>query len=198
MIIAVDIDDTLADFKTHFVQFMNSKNSEKNQKYSVESWTTYDLCKSYNMTYEEILGLITGFYQADAFDDIKPNKGAVDAITKIAKSHKLVAITARPDFIASRTQQWIDKHFPGMFSQIYFTEQWKYSDRNDKKAKLCKEIGATVIIEDAHHYSTHCLAEGVKVILFHQPWNANLDKSGMIPVKSWDEIPQHIKKLDPN
>lgn len=89
--------------------------------------------------------------------------------------HNLVVVTSRQHVIRDETLQWIDKHYPEIFSEVHFGNHFAKSGQSKKKSEICKEIGADVLVDDNPKYAHECASSGMHVLLFNwerqYPWS---------------------------
>ena len=192
MIIAVDLDDTLADSLASFIEFYNGNHKEKLKH---EDFTAYTLNEIMGMPKEEENKLLEEFDNSRYYDEIKPLKEAVEAISKLSEKHKIIIITSRPEKFEKKTREWVQKNFPKI-KEIIFTRK-EYSVKHIKKCDICKEIKADILIDDNLAYALDCEKAGVSAILIDYPWNQNNNLGKLITrVKSWDEIIKVIERME--
>lgn len=98
--------------------------------------------------------------------------GAFEVLSKLKKQGKdLHVVTARPRLVADYTRRYIQKHFPDIFTDIHFAEHLTEYHRD--KSEVCKEIGATLLVDDSMDYVLDCAQNGIETILLQRPWNKN-------------------------
>lgn len=89
--------------------------------------------------------------------------------------HDLVVVTSRQHIIRDETLEWIDTHFPGIFSDIHFGNHFAKSGQSRKKSEICEQVGADVLIDDNPRYAHECASSGMHVLLFNwkkqYPWS---------------------------
>ncbi len=97
---------------------------------------------------------------------------AFENLVELMKDFDLHIVTARQHAVEDLTREWINKHFPNIFSGIHFGNHYSKSGKSRSKAKMCKEIGAVLLIDDSLSYATQVSREGIHVILFGDyAWN---------------------------
>jgi uncharacterized protein len=192
-IIAVDIDEVLADFIAYFVEYHNLTYKTQMSRDKVFSFALHEVFK---VTREDITTKMIRFSEEGHDTKITLVKGAqegIDALLK--KGYELHLVTSRPEAIKPQTEQWIAKHFPGKFTDLHhaFNPNIHKKDSKMKKWEVCKEIGAGVLIEDFLPNAIGCAENGIKVFLMDTPWNQTDDlPESIIRVKSWMEIVELI------
>lgn len=89
--------------------------------------------------------------------------GAFESLQRLGKSFDLVVVTSRQHAIQSVTLDWIDRHYPGIFQEVYFGNHWAVEGTPRKKSDICRAIGASVIIDDNVGYAVDCANAGIQV-----------------------------------
>lgn len=191
MTIAIDIDDVLADFFPSFISYYNSlhkTNYAKNQFHTNNWWEIV------GGTPAEVIGIAyRDFAYQGKMRHLEVFSGAVAAINKIKKNHKLIIVTGRAKEISRDTDYWLTKHFSGCFNDIHFIRSEILKPEIESKYEICKKVGANIMIEDDDNNVRHFTEEGIKVILFDQPWNQSIKSSKSIArVNSWENIVEEI------
>jgi len=192
MIIAVDLDDVLADSLTSFIEFYN-KYYDKELRY--EDFTAYTLNEIKRIPREEENKILEHFDKSEYFDNIKPMRDAVEVIEELSKKHEIIIITSRTKDKEQKTINWVNKFLKGI-KKVYFIRK-NYHEKPKTKSEICKEINANILIEDNLSYAKNCAENGIKVLLVDYPWNQEKNLHPLIRrVKSWKEILRIIKNMD--
>lgn len=188
MIIAVDLDDVLADTLDNFIKFHNASYKTK---LKFNDFKFYALHEIIGLSEEEEAKRLELFDKSKFFDKLKPLKGAQKAISELSKKNKIVVVTARTENVKEKTKKWLANYFPEI-EDVTFISQG-YMGFVKTKAEVCKSLGAAVIIEDKKSFVLECADAGIKVLMFDYPWNKDVkDDKNIIRVKSWKEI---LKKI---
>src|SRR3546814_2837485 len=90
--------------------------------------------------------------------------GAYTARRRLKKYFELHVVTSRQFAIQAITEEWIDKHFTGVFSQIHFGNHYSTSDVVRSKAEICKDIGACMLVDDYVRYAQNCQQQDIPEI----------------------------------
>jgi len=184
MIIAVDLDDVLADTLHHFIEFHNKKYKTKLKFEDFKSYALHDII---GLTEEEEAKRLELFDKSKFFEALKPIPYSQEAVAKLSKKHKLIIITARTKNVEKRTIKWVKAYFPRIRDINFISSS--YMGFVKTKAEVCKEIGADIIIEDKKSFIFECAREGVKVLLYDYPWNKDVKENSLITrVSSWKDI----------
>lgn len=189
MNICVDFDDVLANFSAAFLAFSRTMYGSWLEE---EQLTNPDFVAAWKIPREELMRRIVHFNTTRSKQDMLPLPGAQAMIARIAQKHSLHIVTNRPVEIAATTMEWVEQHFPGMFSDAHFCSRGKESRTFRSKSSVCKTIGASILLEDHPHNIISCAGDGIHIYLMDQPWNRQefpLLPGAIIRVSSWqDEI----------
>lgn len=157
MIIAIDIDEVLADSITNWRKFVS-------EQYGVNI-TEKQLREMPYLSYlgdtkEEASERIRVFNDSEYFWMTKPLDGAPEAIKELANKHTLKIVASRPMGIKEQTEEWIQKYFPDMFTEIHFNNEnsSKSYTLGDglHKGEMLEGIGADIFIDDYIEYVNNC------------------------------------------
>lgn len=196
MIIAIDLDDTLAESLQHFIKFYNKRHGKKyGPTLKFEDFTSYFLCEIRDMSREEELNIIKDYDTYCHRDELNPIKKAVEIVKELSKRHKIVIVTSRTRKVEKETRAWVKKYLP-MIKEIFFTRE-DYHEASKPKADICKTACADVLIDDNLRHVAGCDKEGVRAILLNRPWNKKKEDEKLIRrVNSWSEIPKIIEEIE--
>lgn len=185
MRIGIDIDEVLADMLTAIIEFHNETYGTAVMRGDVVHY----LGDVLGDREEECTRKIFEFFETDHFAAVAPVAGAFPAL-RILKDlgHELVVITARPESISAKTQAWVDRYYPELFSGIYFGNRHAPTGDVRTKSQLCLAAGADVLIEDDLYHANECAANGIAVLLFDYPWNQGVLPDRVQRVFSWDDV----------
>lgn len=144
---------------------------------------------------DQLLERIKKFVESEAFKNIVPLEYAVEVLDFLQKHFILVIITSRQDFYEDLTHQWLDRHFPTVFSEVHFTEYIQGKGSQIPKSKICLDMGAKFIIEDNLDTVLDCAKVGVTSLLFGDyPWN-QMQKTpkGVVKAKDWKAVEEYFR-----
>lgn len=170
MLIAVDIDQVLADMVTGIAKFHNERYGTSLTK---ESFHSFHFWKVWGGTEEEMVEKMHQFYGTSYFKDLLPLPGAVEGIEALSRSYELTIATARPHYLEADTRAWLERHFQGRFSGIHFTN----AHANDgtpasSKLEICARLGAACLIDDyLPEGEATRIPEGLRFLLLDALWN---------------------------
>ena len=66
------------------------------------------------------------------------SSGAFEALGRLSSSCDLVVVTSRQHVIQDVTLDWIDRHYPGLFQEVYFGNHFALEGTSRKKSDICK------------------------------------------------------------
>lgn len=191
MVIGFDLDDVLLSFQDTMRSYHNAT---YNTNYTEEHDTVWNLWERWNVTPEESVKRLQDFFVHKMHYDALPLPGSVAGIKKLKENHILYIISAKPESLREKTEEWIAKYFPNMFEKIIFT-RLLFDPEKQKKSEVCKKLGIEVFVDDAVH-NTHDISEaGIPTLLLDMPWNRNHTKLPPLVTRvfSWEEI---VEKLN--
>jgi uncharacterized HAD superfamily protein len=164
-VIAVDVDEVLADFIPTLALYHNEM---WGSNLSSASFHSYEFHHVWGGTFEECNVKMHQFFETTHLDQLSPVKGALEALQwlKDETGAELHIVTSRQHAIADRTRYWIDTHFPGIFKEVHFGNHYSSSGQKRSKPEMCQDIGALVIIDDSQKYAGHCAEAGIPCVLF--------------------------------
>ena len=160
-----------------FVYSLNRFVLEKyDMKYKVSDYWIYEFAKIWKCTQEESNHIVHEFFKSQHFQEGIPTiPGASDALLRLKESCDLVVVTSRQHIIQEATLEWIDRHYPSIFQEVYFGNHFALEGVSRKKSDICKSIGASVLIDDNPGYAKECAEAGINVLLYDwdqgYPWS---------------------------
>lgn len=185
--IGIDLDDVLLDLNTALCAYHNARHGTN---FTREDVTDYDLWKMWSCSKEELFERVDDFYVSPEHRDAVPVAGAEAAIRILSEDHDLFVVTAKPERLRGMTEEWIGRHFPGMFRELRFTGG--YQRRNDgyvRKSELCRELEIRTFIDDALSNVEDLAPIMDRMFLLDSPWNRReVHYDSVIRVFSWDDI----------
>lgn len=80
-----------------------------------------------------------------------------------------------------------------MFRQVAFGNHWGLEGKKIRKVDLCRELGASVLIDDSLIYAREVASVGIKALLFDLEGTYMWNKSDALPlgvtrVFGWDDV----------
>ena len=191
-IIAVDIDDVLADHVAAFVIFSNANYGTNLGKHNYDDkWSNL-----WSVERDEIERRALEFHTPASIMEYELIEEAEAALHELRKFYDLAIVSARPRHVLEATQMWLDKHFGPIFTEVHFVPYWDVENRKSK-ADICNEIGAEYLIDDIVKHCNVAAEGGITPLLFGDySWNqdANIDNR-VTRVKGWREVLGYFEQV---
>jgi len=192
MKIGIDIDEVIAEQLDELIKFYHMKTGKLVEK---DKFHTYYWPDVWKISIEEAIAIDHEFKKSEFFDNIKPAEKAVEVIKQLIKNNEIFIITSRPLIFKERTENWLKRHLGDLNFELIHSENLHKNIKMSTKAKICKEFGIKIILEDDIRYALDCAESGVKVVLFDKPWNQNVKHKNIIRVKNWIEALKEMEIL---
>lgn len=167
-IIAVDVDDVILQYLAWFVLWYNNKH---NAKIRYEDFMMYDLKHVLHCTPEEEISLIYEFEQSSVFQDLQPILWSQQAVSHLRQSYLLFNATARKLDIAQASIINIQKHFPGVFTDIVFGNHFGKDGHRLSKPEMCQKLNSKTLVDDSRYHIIACAKEGIRWVLMNKKRN---------------------------
>lgn len=189
MKIGIDIDEVIADFMKHFLEYSNSKNNTSFRLSDIKSYHLWET--EIHDSKEESVKEVLEFQNSGEFEGVSLIEGVKDVLEKISKTHEIYFITSRPEDIKDKTENFLRKNFPkNKFKVIYSGEIYG----GKSKAEICNDFEIPIMIEDNAFYALDCANNGIKVFLLDKPWNKIYEEHpNIIKINHLKEVLEQIK-----
>lgn len=198
LIIAVDIDDVLAENAEGFVHFSNER---WGTQLAVDDYDEH-WAKMWDVDIREVERRAREFHSSSAMRGYGHVGGAYEVLQRLAALHKLVIVTSRRLQMQRDTLAWIDEHFPNIFSSeaVYFAGIWDDIQADSHlrtKAEIVKQINADILVDDQLKHCRAVAESGRCALLFGDySWN----QSARLPDRvsrcdSWTTIEREIERI---
>jgi 5'(3')-deoxyribonucleotidase len=186
-VIAVDVDDVLMPLTPHFVKHLNARHGTSHRAEDNKDFF-YDI--SFGFTREQVEAELKVFGDSDEHAAVRPIDGAIAALQKLQEKYDIHVITARGNHWRRTTEAWLHRMFPATFEHIHFLYDPSDDTVHVPKSAICKQIGATVMIDDAVHNIEDCVSAGIRGILFGDyVYNREAElPTGVVRAKDWKEV----------
>lgn len=193
-IIALDIDDVLADYADGFVRFSNER---WGTNLTVDDYDEH-WAEVWKVDIEEIRRRADEIHDARIVTDLTHKHEAVPVLEMLAKTHQIIVITSRRIVAKEDTLAWLKQYFPMINSEVVnfagFWDTISHDSIRKTKADLAVKKGATVLIDDQ---LKHCLAaaeKGIEAILFGDyTWNQiDVLPRGVTRCKNWSKVEEYF------
>jgi 5'(3')-deoxyribonucleotidase len=190
-IIAVDVDDVLADSTDALRRVVNERLSTNlsPEDYRVKGdyWQYYETVWQKNGLTDRISLDDLEPMMIENQSHVEPHESAIDVLQELSKGYHLIVVTSRPPSWRRATEKWLEVHFPGIFGQIFFTRQSDDVD-HETKGELCKEYGAKWLIDDNVEHAQSAADQGIDVVLFGNYGWHHKAPTHFHRCKNWTEV----------
>lgn len=115
---------------------------------------------------------------------MEPVPGARETLKELHAYFSFVVFTDRPRTVEKRTREWLDTHFPGLFSKLVFVDRDSDADIASRKQELYRDLKIKVAIgADASLLVQAAADVKHKVVVGSVPWASG--SSGAVQVEDW-------------
>jgi uncharacterized HAD superfamily protein len=190
MIIAIDVDEVLADLLSQFIAYHNDLYGTNLRREEFVTYAWWDIIgDGYAADKEKIIN----FFKSPDVDLIQPIAGAQAGVIELKRDNELVVVTSRHFSLSVLTEHWLNKYFPDTFSKFYYTKS-VVNQNTLTKLEACRAVGAQLLIDDQYAFADEVADHDIKVLLFDQPWNRAYPPHKCITrASSWPDIISRIK-----
>ena len=181
--IAVDLDEVLVPFVRPMAAW-HRREMPSARKYK------YVYRDMFQVSEEESAKMVRGFYNSDAFKNLKPIPGSQYAMLSMRNTaKKMYIVTGRHDVSRETTENWIHEYFPGIFDDVILTNS--YTPMEVKKVDICRSLALDTIIDDSIDICNDCINNGIKAInfigdgteIYPWCWSPNFPETDMLKMK---------------
>ena len=164
LVVAVDIDEVLG----AFLVAMNKWSAEElGLHYTLRDYHAYNFASVWRCDAAEANERVHRFFQSAHFKALAPLPGARSSLQRLESVADLVVVTSRQLLIEQETREWLEAHFPGTFKTVLLGNHFALSGASRTKAELCREAGATILVDDNPVYARECAEAGIDVLQFN-------------------------------
>ncbi len=199
--IAVDFDDVLVPTFKGVLWYYNNMFKWKSLPYDKVTHFWLNRIRGFRrISTQECVDLFNNLLaEPDFHQSLKAIKDSFEVCAYLKDQwHNLYIITARPKILQKNTIDWLSQNNVWeLFSDAVFLDhKWHGSDLT--KSSVCKDLGITVMIEDAFHNADPLAQNWITVLMPRRPWNKKHKTWGNITVvwqKNEDNTWQEIKGI---
>tara|TARA_R110000803_G_scaffold65005_3_gene126162 strand:- start:526 stop:1140 length:615 start_codon:yes stop_codon:yes gene_type:complete len=179
-VIAVDIDEVLCQFVKPLMKW-------RGLKPDVEKYHPYVFSTIMNISEQESQQMVQEFYNTEEFANLTPLSGAQAGIAYLkGRGHRLYAVTGRQSSVRTKTETWLDTHFPYAFDDLVITNS--YTPCEIAKSDICRALNIGIIIDDNLRICMECESQHIRSVNFIgdpiYPWCQDNE----LAVRKWDDI----------
>jgi 5'(3')-deoxyribonucleotidase len=181
--LGIDLDGVVADFNSGWTRLYNAEFGADLDLESASSWNA--------PAQQPHFGSMSAFWRwartcgpdgVSLFRTLEPYPGALDALGRLARRHRVVIITTKPHYAVHDTYAWIAEH------RLPTTEVHIVDEKSS--------IACDVYLEDADHNLIRLARARPESIVcrFVRPWNAPHD--GVVDVADWGQFELVVERLE--
>jgi len=177
--IAVDIDEVLTPFLARMTRWRRPPALSRNFKYVYRD--------IYKIPEEESRKMVREFYDSEEFQNLPLLPGAHEAMASLKRrGNRLYIVTGRQEIVREKTEDWVEKNFPGFFTDVILTNS--YTPNEVLKADVCEALSIHTLVDDSLETCLSCLDRGIMARNFIgdpvYPWCHR----NPIELKSWKKF----------
>ncbi len=172
--LGIDLDGVVADFNAGWISRYNREFGSDLLPEHVDVWDAPTVLTHFPDMREFWRWARTSGDGASIFRILQPYAGAVEALDRLARRHRIVIVTTKPSFAIHDTYEWIAEHrIPTREVHIV-----------DDKAS----VDCDVYLEDADHNleRLQVARPDARVCRFVRPWNRSHD--GVLDISTWPQF----------
>ncbi|KAK9830735.1 hypothetical protein WJX74_004534 [Apatococcus lobatus] len=200
MRVAVDVDEVLARFLPSLNRFVKER---YNIVFALSDYSVYEFHRVWRCDRDTARNIVHEFFGSKHFiHGIRPIPGAFQSLQRLKQHCELVVVTSRQNAIQDATRAWLDQHYPQTFREVFFGNHFAKEGATRTKSDICREVGASVLVDDNPGYAVDCATAGLQVLLYDwqmsYPWNRpcpELDHPLIQRVGDWRQVEHALKQL---
>ncbi len=172
--LGIDLDGVVADFNAGWISRYNAEFGATLLPEHVDIWDAPTTLTHFTDMGEFWRWAATSGEGATIFRVLEPYRGAIDALDRLARRHRVVIITTKPSFAIHDTYEWLAEHRVPT-REVHMVE--------DKTLVRCD-----IYLDDADHNLVRLASRipDATVCRFVRPWNN--PQEGVVDIRSWDEF----------
>lgn len=184
--IGLDLDEVLSPFCRPMFERAGHKWPKGKWPYHYASILGISQTDSSRMVYD--------FYDSQEFADLKPLSGAQVGLSFLkALDYDVYIITGRQDRVRHKTEEWVERHFPGVVRDVILTNS--FTSSSTSKAAICKSLAISALVDDGYQACMECECEHIKGINYVgdpvYPWC----EENALAAHNWDEVTGIVSSL---
>lgn len=192
--VAIELDEVLFPFirpmVKHFNKTIPKEVNSCRQRYVYKELLNVDesMCRK----------MIRDYSESEKFPMIQPTIGSQPILRLLRhRFDKIYIVSERPQYMREITEEWVNFHYPGIFDDIIFTNNYM-NYRELEKYDVCKGLNLDTLIDDDEIDCAVCLHGGMNVIHFAgdngkvYPWS----RYDQWSVLSWGDLYGRIDKIE--
>jgi len=156
--IAIDIDEVLTPFLSGLTKF-------RRPKIHVPKKFPYLYRDIYGITERESQKMVREFFDSEEFANLELLPGAHQAMKTLKRrGNKLYIVTGRQEVVREKTEDWVQRNFPGVFADVILTNS--FTPNEVRKSDVCEILSIDGIIDDNLQTCLECIDQGINAVNF--------------------------------
>ena len=145
-------------------------------------------------TVDDAVRRVHGFYETAEFKDSPPFHDALAALRTLQIRFDFIAITARDEIIKLTTHNWLEEHFPEIFSEVHFTAFYSLDGKARSKVEVALNKGVEYFIDDNLQNVLEMAGAGIASVVFgNYSWNQSAQlPDNVVRCKNWQEVLEYF------
>jgi 5'(3')-deoxyribonucleotidase len=195
-IIAIDVDEVLADYASEFVLMSNKHwgTSFKVEDYH-EDWPAL-----WGVDMNEAVARGRVMLEDRMHERLQHNDDAVAVLNRLSRKYELIILTARNIQAKDITLEWLGRHYPMIQPEsVNFAGIWddpKPDAPRQTKGSIAKKLGVHYIVDDQLKHCQAASEHGIKALLFGDySWNrSDTLPVGVTRVSNWLAVEEYFER----
>ncbi len=188
LVIAIDCDDVLVPSTERIINMYNQRYGTDVQPRDAHSSASL----AWQASREEIAERIYDIQLTEEYAKTAPFSQAIDVCQRLARSHELHLVTARPGRVMSVTIAMLERYFRGLFKEI------EHVGLDGSKGEVCRRLQADVLIDDnyKHLQAAQACSVSYNIWFGDYPWqDRSAMADNMVQCKTWRGVEQEIDQI---
>ena len=167
-VVACDLDEVLGGFLPCLTEWHNKMYATT---FTLADYKSYEYADLWGGTNAESVAKVHEFFHSSEFQNgVQPIAHAFETLQKFTNDFDFIVVTSRQTVIEKETKNWIEQHYPNIFSSIKLGNHYDLASPDPdapssgniikrSKPDMCKDIQATALIDDSAKYAYQCASE---------------------------------------
>lgn len=172
--LGIDLDGVVADFNAGWISRYNAEFGAALLPEHVDIWDAPTTLTHFTDMGDFWRWAATSGEGATIFRVLEPYHGAIDALDRLARRHRVVIITTKPSFAIHDTYEWLAEH------RVPTREVHMVEDKT--------QVGCDIYLDDADHNLVSLASKrpSATVCRFVRPWNN--PQEGVVDISNWGDF----------
>ena len=169
--VVFDLDDVIVDTAPHI---LSNHNRLFGTDLTLDDYYKDNFETAWGMPKDQAVLHVNAYLNSDHCHDLTPSDEALEVIARLESKYDLAIVTGRPDQVSESTSHWLNRHFPGVFNNVIFSNFFANPEKARHKGDICKELGAISLVDDHISHIQSAADFGINTYLFGEfPWSGN-------------------------